>query len=89
MLPVTPAAIANLLQNLQDAVAAVVPTGMVMWWTAQNDIPAGWIKCNGATISSTGATANLYNYLISTGNPWGLGSTVKVPDLRGRLCPWF
>ena len=86
---VTPASLANLLQNLQDAVAAVVPTGMVMWWTTQNDTPAGWIECNGATISSTGATANLYNYLINIGNPWGSGGTVKVPDLRGRFVRGF
>ena len=86
----TPSSIYNLLQNLDDAISRIVPTGMVMWWTAKNnsDLPIGWIKCDGSIISNSGATAGLYNHLRAVGNPWGPGSgstTVRVPDLRGRF----
>ena len=90
----TPDSIANLLDNLDTAMRSIVPTGMIMWWTAQSDdhVPAGWLKCDGETISSSGVTENLYNHLRAVGNPWGPGAdstTVRVPDLRGRFVRGF
>ena len=90
----TPDSIANLLGNLQEAIDRMVPTGMIMWWTAKkdSDLPSGWIKCDGSTISNSGATKSLYEYLRSVGNPWGPSagsSTVRVPDLRGRFVRGF
>ena len=81
----TPYSIANLIGRLENAIDQLVPTGMIMWWADDVNIPNGWIVCNGESISSTGSTANLYQTLLGWGNTWGNGATVRVPDLRGRF----
>lgn len=61
-----------------------VPTGTVMAF-AGSTAPAGWVLCNGAAISRTGANAALFS-LINTTYGSGNGSTTfNLPDLRGRV----
>ena len=81
----TPYSIANLLDRINETVGKLVPTGMIMWWTSPSSIPTGWIKCDGRAISSTGTTADLYQFLLNNSTAWNNGTTVRVPDLRGRF----
>lgn len=68
--------------NLSSLVSAsVIPTGAVLHF-ASTSSPSGWIQCDGATITNSGATANLYNFLQTASWPFGAG---KVPDLRGKF----
>tara|TARA_Y100000996_G_scaffold337950_1_gene274711 strand:- start:3576 stop:7841 length:4266 start_codon:yes stop_codon:yes gene_type:complete len=58
-----------------------VPTGSIQWF-AGNTVPAGWLKCDGASYSTT-AKAALYNAI---GIMYGGGSgNFNVPDLRGEF----
>jgi microcystin-dependent protein len=46
-------------------------------------IPAGWMLCDGAAVSRTGATADLF---AAIGTAWGSGNgstTFNLPDMRG------
>jgi len=85
----TPASIAALLDRIEQIERDTVDTGLVMWMAGPKDnIPAGWLYCDGARIYDNGATSNLYNTLRSWGNPWGNGPSsdvVRIPDLRGRF----
>lgn len=52
---------------------------------AFNACPLGWLETNGAAISRTGATANLFAAL---GTTWGVGdgtTTFNIPALRGKF----
>lgn len=62
-----------------------VPIGsMIMWPAASNPNPAVWVEANGATVSRTGAYANLFAVLATTyGNGDGSGNTFSLPDFRG------
>src|SRR5690606_11828824 len=45
----------------------------------------GWVICDGAQVSRTGATANLF---AAIGTAWGVGdgsSTFNLPDMRGNF----
>lgn len=60
-----------------------VRAGTVQTWASAN-IPAGWLKCNGAAISRT-LYAALFNEI---GTTYGIGdgnSTFNLPDMRGEF----
>lgn len=62
---------------------ANVPTGAIIPFAGSN-IPAGYLLCNGATVSRT-TYANLFKVI---GTTWGAGdgsTTFKLPDARGRF----
>jgi len=82
---VTPYSIKLLIDKINATVDNLVPTGMIMWWSDDRNIPSGWMICDGSSISNSGVTAKLYNTLRSFGTTWGSGSDVKIPDLRGRF----
>lgn len=66
-----------------DLAAAVLPTGSVIWWPA-NNIPADWVLCNGQELDRT-TYAALFSVI---GTTWGTpsdASKFKVPDARGRV----
>ena len=50
-------------------------TGMISYFVGAT-CPTGWILANGATISSSGESSNLYTYIGST-----YGSAGKLPDM--------
>jgi microcystin-dependent protein len=82
----TPDSIKDLVNQILSNNENRVPTGMVMWWTAEKDgdLPLGWVHCNGQRIYNNGDTADLYQFLKRVGNTWGDGNNVvRVPDLRG------
>jgi hypothetical protein len=58
-----------------------VPPGTVIMYAA-NNVPAGYVACNGATYNRTGTYANLF---AAIGTTYGAPSstTFQVPDLRG------
>jgi hypothetical protein len=59
-----------------------VPSGAVMAYAGAT-IPAGWMLCDGAAVSRTGATADLF---AAIGTAWGSGNgstTFNLPDMRG------
>lgn len=59
-----------------------LPTGMIIAWAA-NDVPDGYLICNGAAISRT-TYARLFSVI---GTAWGEGdgkTTFNVPDARDR-----
>ena len=71
---------------LSWAAVAGVPTGSV-FAMATTTLPAGYLECNGASISRT-----TYSALFSTiGTTWGSadGSSFNVPDLRGEFIRGF
>lgn len=81
--------VASLLQG-QDAqkikesdVVKELPPGAVSYF-ARNSLPAGWLECNGATVSRT-----TYSDLFSAlGTMFGAGdgsTTFKLPDFRGEF----
>lgn len=52
--------------------------------TSRTDTPAGWLECNGQTVSRTGYPA----LFAAIGTRWGAGdgfSTFQVPPLGGRV----
>ena len=58
-----------------------VPTGAIM---AFNDVPEGWLECNGAAVSRT-TYARLF---AKVGTKWGAGdgsTTFNLPNLEGRV----
>lgn len=65
--------------------AAAVPVGMIMPFAGPaENIPYGWLLCDGAAISRT-EYAELYNAI---GVCWGMGdnsTTFNIPDLRGMF----
>ena len=67
---------------LGDVYPYLVSTGtIVLWPTAANTIPAGWLKCDGSSYLIA-AYYNLYNLITTTygsNNP----SYFKVPNLTG------
>jgi len=59
----------------------LVPTGAVRYF-ARNSAPDGWVKANGAGLS-TSTYANLFAVI---GYTWGgSGGTFNVPDMRGEF----
>lgn len=71
--------------NIDGIMGGSVPTGLIVPWSAfYNNMPNGWLACEGQAISRT--TYNkLYN-IVSTQYGSGNGSsTFNVPDLRGRV----
>lgn len=53
--------------------------------TARSTAPPGWLLCDGAPVSRTGATLALFNAI---GTAYGVGdgtTTFNLPDLRGRV----
>lgn len=65
--------------------AAAVPAGCIMPFAGPvENIPAGWMLCDGTAISRS-TYANLYNVI---GVAWGTGdgsTTFNLPDLRGMF----
>lgn len=61
----------------------IVPAGTVIW-VARLTVPAGFLRCNGATISRT-VYSRLFNEI---GTVYGAGdgrTTFEIPDLRGQF----
>ena len=71
---------------LSWAAVAGVPTGSV-YAMATTTIPAGYLECNGASISRS-TYSSLYSAI---GTTWGSadGSSFNVPDLRGEFIRGF
>ncbi len=65
--------------------ASAVPSGMIMAFAGPaENIPAGWLLCDGSEVSRS-EYANLYNAI---GVSWGTGdgsTTFNLPDLRGMF----
>lgn len=61
-----------------------VPPGSIMpFGGAANKVPAGWLLCDGSSVSKTGIYQNLFNAI---GTAWGDdGGNFKLPDLRGMF----
>jgi microcystin-dependent protein len=61
-----------------------IPVGsIIMWGGAANDIPSGWLLCNGATLTTV---SPLRTQLIDQTNPFGAQSgNPRIPDLRERF----
>jgi microcystin-dependent protein len=72
------------LNNSFQAVS--VPAGTIVAWGGAGDVasvPAGWVLCDGAAVSRTGAYASLFAAIsISFGVGDGV-ATFNLPDLRG------
>jgi microcystin-dependent protein len=72
---------------LAGQIVSTVPPGVIMAYCRSN-IPAGWLECNGASVSATtypalaavlvNGAAYAYGGLVS-------GGTFFLPDLRGRF----
>lgn len=62
-----------------------LPIGTVQWYAGTSaNIPAGWLECNGAEVTSTYPTLKLF--LLNAGSPFGIqNSNPLLPDLRGRF----
>jgi microcystin-dependent protein len=76
------AALAN-AATAQTTANIAAPPGAVMAF-ARNTPPAGWLECNGATISRTTYAA----LFASIGTTFGVGdgtNTFVLPDLRGEF----
>ena len=58
-----------------------VPTGSIQWF-AGNTVPAGWLKCDGSSYSTTAKAALFSAIGIMYG---GSGGNFNVPDLRGEF----
>jgi microcystin-dependent protein len=65
---------------------AKLPAGTIMAYAAEN-VPDGWLECNGQAVSRTAdATKRLF---AAIGTKWGIGdnsTTFNVPDLKRRAC---
>ena len=58
-----------------------MPTGSIQWF-AGNTVPAGWLKCDGSSYSTTAKAALFSAIGIMYG---GSGGNFNVPDLRGEF----
>jgi len=62
--------------------ATGVPAGTLQMFSG-NNIPAGWLECNGQEVSR----ATFASLFAAIGTTWGVGNgatTFNMPDLRGR-----
>lgn len=70
------------ITNISSAVSYIA--GEMKLWPNVTP-PAGWLACNGATVSRT-QYPNLFNLIGTTfGNGDGSGTTFSLPDMRGRV----
>ena len=60
-----------------------VPTGSIMPWAANGNLPTGFLRCNGASVSRT-TYADLFN-VIGTAFGTASGTTFNLPDFQGRF----
>lgn len=60
-----------------------VPTGSIMPWAANSNLPTGFLLCNGASVSRT-TYAALFD-VIGTAFGTASGSTFNLPDFQGRF----
>jgi len=60
-----------------------VPTGSIMPWAANGNLPTGFLLCNGASVSRT-TYADLFN-VIGTAFGTASGTTFNLPDFQGRF----
>ena len=86
----TPASIRDLVNQILENEKNIVPTGMIAWFPTrrEQDVPRGWLVCDGSRIYNKDDTVDLYNALRNWGNPWGnspSSDVVRLPDLRGRF----
>ena len=72
--------------NLSFQIVAGVPTGSV-FCLAVDTVPTGYVKCNGASYSTTGTYAALFAVIGYTYG--GSGSSFNVPELRGEFIRGF
>ncbi len=64
-----------------DFLSSVFPTGMIMAYGTNTNIPTGWILCNGDEYVQTGTYTNLYS-LIGSNYGSATAGYFKVPDMR-------
>ena len=60
-----------------------VPTGSIMPWSANSNLPTGFLLCNGASVSRTTYSA-LFD-VIGTAFGTASGTTFNLPDFQGRF----
>lgn len=60
-----------------------VPTGSIMPWAANGNLPTGFLLCNGASVSRTTYSA-LFD-VIGTAFGTASGTTFNLPDFQGRF----
>ncbi len=69
------------------AAGAATITGTVLAYASQ-DVPAGWLECNGAELSRT-TYANLFAVVGETYGAGDASTTFNLPDLRGGFIRGF
>lgn len=76
--------LANRTAWLKDRVGKAAPAGQVAYFAA-SAAPAGWLKCNGATVSRS-TYAALFAVIGTDYNTGGeAGTEFRLPDLRGEF----
>lgn len=68
---------------VNENAASLVPTGSIMQF-AGNQAPAGWIICDGSTISRT-TYAELFSIIGTTFGSGDGSTTFNIPNLKGKV----
>ncbi len=79
----TPTAQLDVKGRIKDQTGFVMPVGTIIAYGGRN-VPAGWLLCDGTSISRA-TYADLFEAIDTS---WGSGSSAgmfNVPDLRGRF----
>jgi microcystin-dependent protein len=80
----TQAAITDVRNDIAaEILAKLVPPGTIVA-TGRNTAPAGWVLCQGQSVSRTGTYAALFN-AIGTNYGSASSSTFNIPNLKGRV----
>jgi phage-related tail fiber protein len=73
------------LDAINAAIAAAVPVGVVLPYAGQHDnLPTGWLLCDGSQVSRT-QYSQLFNVLGVTHGGGDGTTTFHLPDYRGRF----
>jgi microcystin-dependent protein len=82
--PNGPAQIKALAEKIEEALAAVMPPGIIAP-LAKAAAPTGWLLCDGSAVSRSGATKRLFEAIGTTFGTGNGSTTFNLPDLRGRV----
>ena len=71
------------LKALEEALSRAVPAGMISPFAGEQ-VPAGWLRCNGEAVSRAQYPA-LFSAVSTKWGPGDGASSFNLPDLRGRV----